>query len=367
MGAGDHTKVLPLPTPTPHSLTHMSSAAKVGVFMLIVLAILGYFILKIEDVQIGHGTGARKVTAIFDSVAGLDNKSAVRVAGVRVGKVSNIKLRPDGKAEVTLDIDPDVVLHPGASAHVANLGLLGEKYIELDPGPAERARDSAGTERRPARLAAGVDGRHHQPGRRDRERREGDHRLAARRDVRTAGRAAAGGHRRERPHDHGAGARSDRRESDERRCDDGQRARHQRVAARRDPAAGRVDRSHGHADVGHRRREPPGRPPDRREPAHALRRSEDDLRQSQRRHRPDPQRRRDGRQAAVQQRSARSPDRGARLRRKRRERVAQHARTRRQDAARPRPERRLLRRPAATRRTAATRSAAIRAPPSGCA
>jgi len=113
----------------------MSSAAKVGAFMLVVLGILGFFVLKIEDVQIGHGAGARKVTAVFDSVAGLDNKSAVRVAGVRVGKVSNVKLRPDGKAEVTLDIDPDVVLHPGASAHVANLGLLGEKYIELDPGP----------------------------------------------------------------------------------------------------------------------------------------------------------------------------------------------------------------------------------------
>ena len=114
----------------------MSSAAKVGVFMLIVLAILGYFILKIEDIQLGHGTGARKVTAIFDSVAGLDNKSVVRVAGVRVGKVSNVKLRPDGKAEVTLDVDPDVILHSGATAHVANLGLLGEKYIEIDPGPA---------------------------------------------------------------------------------------------------------------------------------------------------------------------------------------------------------------------------------------
>jgi phospholipid/cholesterol/gamma-HCH transport system substrate-binding protein len=104
--------------------------------MLVVLGILGYFVLKIEDVQIGHGAGTRKVTAIFDSVAGLDNKSVVRVAGVRVGKVSNIKLRPDGKAEVTLDVDPEVILHPGASAHVANLGLLGEKYIELDPGPA---------------------------------------------------------------------------------------------------------------------------------------------------------------------------------------------------------------------------------------
>jgi phospholipid/cholesterol/gamma-HCH transport system substrate-binding protein len=114
----------------------MSSAAKVGIFMLIILAILGYFILKIEDVQIGHGTGARKITAVFDSVAGLDNKSAVRVAGVRVGKVSDIRLRPDGKAEVTLEIDKDVQLHGNSTAKVANLGLLGEKYVELDPGTA---------------------------------------------------------------------------------------------------------------------------------------------------------------------------------------------------------------------------------------
>src|SRR5206468_5027187 len=116
----------------------MSSAAKVGIFMLIILAILGYFILKIEDVQIGHGTGARKITAVFDSVAGLDNKSAVRVAGVRVGKVKNIDLRPDGKAEVTLEVDNDVNLHRNAAARVANLGLLGEKYIELDPGTTDQ-------------------------------------------------------------------------------------------------------------------------------------------------------------------------------------------------------------------------------------
>src|SRR5437763_17110632 len=101
----------------------MSSAAKVGAFMLVILAILGYFVLRMEDVQIGHGTGARKVTAVFDSVAGLDNNSAVRVAGVRAGKVSNIKLRPDGKAEATLDSDPDVGLHPGTSARGPHVGL----------------------------------------------------------------------------------------------------------------------------------------------------------------------------------------------------------------------------------------------------
>jgi phospholipid/cholesterol/gamma-HCH transport system substrate-binding protein len=114
----------------------MSSAAKVGAFMLVVLAILGYFVLKIEDIPFGRGQQVRTVKAIFDSVAGLDNKSAVRVAGVRVGKVSDIKLRPDGKAEVTLQIDKDVQLHGNSTAKVANLGLLGEKYVELDPGTA---------------------------------------------------------------------------------------------------------------------------------------------------------------------------------------------------------------------------------------
>lgn len=112
----------------------MSSAAKVGAFMLVILGILGFFILKIEDVKVSRTGNHKKVTAVFDSVAGLDNKSAVRVAGVRVGKVTKIDLRDDGKAAVEMEIDRDVQLHANAKAHVANLGLLGEKYIELEPG-----------------------------------------------------------------------------------------------------------------------------------------------------------------------------------------------------------------------------------------
>ncbi len=111
----------------------MSSAAKVGIFMLIILAILGYFVLKIEDIDFGQG-GTREIQVKFDNVAGLDRQAAVRVAGVRKGKVAKVEMTPDGKAVVTLEIDKDVPLHANASARVANLGLLGEKYIELDPG-----------------------------------------------------------------------------------------------------------------------------------------------------------------------------------------------------------------------------------------
>jgi phospholipid/cholesterol/gamma-HCH transport system substrate-binding protein len=111
----------------------MSSAAKLGLLMLVILAVVGYFVLKIEDIDVGRGTGSRKVTVAFDDVAGLDAKSAVRVAGVRKGKVTDVRVE-NGKAVVELEVDDDVQLHRNATARVANLGLLGEKYVELDPG-----------------------------------------------------------------------------------------------------------------------------------------------------------------------------------------------------------------------------------------
>ena len=112
----------------------MSTAAKVGAFFLVVLVLAGILIWKIEDLRIGRGP-AQRISVEFKDVAGLDEKSTVRVAGVRVGKVSRIRLNPQGNAVVDIELDRDVDLRQGASASVANLGLLGEKYVELIPGP----------------------------------------------------------------------------------------------------------------------------------------------------------------------------------------------------------------------------------------
>jgi phospholipid/cholesterol/gamma-HCH transport system substrate-binding protein len=111
----------------------MSTAAKVGAFFLIVLAITGLLIWKIEDIRIGRGKPT-KVTVQFKDVAGLDEGTAVRVAGVRVGRVSKIRL-VEGKALVDVELDRDVALRQGASASIESQGLLGEKYVELVPGP----------------------------------------------------------------------------------------------------------------------------------------------------------------------------------------------------------------------------------------
>ncbi len=114
----------------------MNTAAKVGAFFLGVLILAALLIWRIEDIRIGRGKPQR-VSAEFKDVAGLDEKSTVRVAGVRVGKVGRIQVDPQsGKAIVELEIDPGVELRQGAVPQIANLGLLGEKYVELYPGPA---------------------------------------------------------------------------------------------------------------------------------------------------------------------------------------------------------------------------------------
>ncbi|HYI12690.1 MAG TPA: MlaD family protein [Thermoanaerobaculia bacterium] len=112
----------------------MSSAAKVGIVMLFALGVLGFFVLRIEDINLSRTRTTREVKAIFEDAAGLEDESAVRIAGVRKGHVTNVRALPNGTAEVTMVVDDDVPLHTDAKARVANLGLLGEKYIDIDPG-----------------------------------------------------------------------------------------------------------------------------------------------------------------------------------------------------------------------------------------
>lgn len=111
----------------------MSQALRVGVFVTLCLAVIGYLVFQIEDFQF-FGSEGQRVDVLFDSVAGLNEKAPVRVAGVRVGTVDGVAL--DGqRARVTLLIDEPLQLTEGSRAAIANAGILGDKYVELILGP----------------------------------------------------------------------------------------------------------------------------------------------------------------------------------------------------------------------------------------
>ncbi|MEM6794440.1 MAG: MlaD family protein [Acidobacteriota bacterium] len=120
----------------------MSQAIKVGVFVIVCLAVLGVLVFKVEDLNL-FGPEGRRVDILFDSVSGLADKAPVRVAGVRVGSVESVGL-DGGRARVTVLLDTEVELTEGTTAAIANAGILGDKFIEIEPGRAGGAPLGAG-------------------------------------------------------------------------------------------------------------------------------------------------------------------------------------------------------------------------------
>jgi len=86
----------------------MAQMIKVGVFATICILILAVLVWKIEDINPFHKQG-KHLGAVFPTVAGLDDKAAVRMAGVRIGRVDGIGLAGDGRsAQLRLLIEQPV-------------------------------------------------------------------------------------------------------------------------------------------------------------------------------------------------------------------------------------------------------------------
>lgn len=92
-----------------------------------------------------YRTGATNgYSAVFANVSRLKAGQSVRVAGVRVGTVNSVSLRPDKKVVVKFDADRNIVLTDGTRAAVRYLNLVGDRYLELVDGPGSTKRLPAG-------------------------------------------------------------------------------------------------------------------------------------------------------------------------------------------------------------------------------
>lgn len=76
------------------------------------------------------------VTATFPDAAGLVSDAAVKVAGVKVGAVSDLVVDFD-KAVVTMVLDADAAVRKDVRAQIRARSLLGEKYVGLKPNSPE--------------------------------------------------------------------------------------------------------------------------------------------------------------------------------------------------------------------------------------
>jgi len=112
-------------------MAKLSAEAKVGLLVLTGSVILLYLTFIVGKYQFG-GTQGYMLSALFDSVAGLDEKSAVRMAGVKIGTVEIVELT-DSRAKVVMRINQGIRIKRGSTATIKTMGLLGEKFVEFAP------------------------------------------------------------------------------------------------------------------------------------------------------------------------------------------------------------------------------------------
>lgn len=115
------------------------AALTVGALTLVVL-VASYLLFQYTRESFG-GHGYR-VSAEFRNALGIYEKTRVLSAGLRIGQVEDRSLdQATGKAKVTLLIEPDIRLYANATIGKKSASLLGEYYLDIDPGTPFVVRD----------------------------------------------------------------------------------------------------------------------------------------------------------------------------------------------------------------------------------
>ena len=108
----------------------LSPESKVGLFVLAGLAVLMISILMLGDI---HFRPQNYFHATFNSIEGITDKSPIKIFGVEVGSVKGVSLE-DGRARITMALQKSITVYKNASVRIRSTGIIGTKFIALDPG-----------------------------------------------------------------------------------------------------------------------------------------------------------------------------------------------------------------------------------------
>lgn len=113
---------------------------------LVVLAVASLFMLfayRVSDLQVVKGY---ELNARFLKVGGLNTGADVRINGIKVGTVLSQKINPiDYMVDVKLSIMPNISIPEDSVITIAGDGLMGDKFIKIEPGRSEQKLSNGDT------------------------------------------------------------------------------------------------------------------------------------------------------------------------------------------------------------------------------
>jgi phospholipid/cholesterol/gamma-HCH transport system substrate-binding protein len=122
-----------------------SMETAVGVFVVIGFLCVGYMTVKLGNVSL-LGGDTYVLQARFATVSGLKIGSPVEIYGIQVGRVDKLEIDPQKQlAWVELEIRNGIKVYDDGSASIKTAGLIGDKFIKVDPGGSGNLLKPGGT------------------------------------------------------------------------------------------------------------------------------------------------------------------------------------------------------------------------------
>jgi phospholipid/cholesterol/gamma-HCH transport system substrate-binding protein len=101
----------------------------------VLAAAIGFLAYAMGGDRLGIGGDSYQLSASFRSVEGIGVGTDVRMAGVKIGTISDLSLNPETFfADAKIEVQNDILLPDDSAILISSEGLLGGNYVELVPG-----------------------------------------------------------------------------------------------------------------------------------------------------------------------------------------------------------------------------------------
>ena len=111
-----------------------SNETIVGIFVVLGLAAIGFMAVRIGNISIA-GDNTYSLYAPFSTVSGLRVGNSIEMMGMEIGRVAGFRMDQERQQAIAeLRINKEVQIYDDAIASIKTAGLIGDKYVEIDPG-----------------------------------------------------------------------------------------------------------------------------------------------------------------------------------------------------------------------------------------
>ncbi|MFI7340273.1 MCE family protein [Streptomyces sp. NPDC050085] len=109
--------------------------------IFVLVTALATTVLGLSIANTGVGTDTTTYKALFTDVTGLIDGDGVRISGVKVGEVTDVRVVDRRTAQVTFTVERDRHLPRTTTAAVKYLNMVGQRYVSLERGTGDGAGD----------------------------------------------------------------------------------------------------------------------------------------------------------------------------------------------------------------------------------